>query len=405
MVAGLQALSFPMTPGYWHPLPKTTPYAFGESQRLKTTALSGSRTRLMKISPDMKKVTTLNEAGLCMWSADAVAALGHIGAKPAPSWCFPSSAFILVRDRQEFRKINKSGLLHTDTGDCVSRPNNRRNREGAFSDDSALIAFADGDSSASYISVYTTTTGNRVQRFECLKGNQDNLSFSKDSKLIAAIGNGMLCTWDVTSGQCRQQTMPESYVNASYLSITFSPDLDWAVGINLYNNTRVWRCATGRLIHDCYVPSLGLGAFDTDYIIVSSSTSLIYFWDFQTGIRLARTKNLYPHHGAVSFQPKSSQLLVGTGAVERSTILLSLVAPATGSALTIAGSPGRQFLLSTSELPADEFDAVLVSGSVVIIGYKRLGMSVVFGFSSARGSKPMADIHFIDHCNPIQSRR
>lgn len=79
--------------------------------------------------------------------------------------------------------------------------------------------------------------------------------------------NGILCTWDITSGQCRQQTMPESYVNASYL-ITFSPNLDWAAGINLYNEIRVWNCDTGTLIHDCYVPSLGLRTWDITYAII-----------------------------------------------------------------------------------------------------------------------------------------
>ncbi|CAH0046176.1 unnamed protein product [Clonostachys solani] len=394
-------------------------------------------THTITISPNSKKIATLDDAGLCMWSADTGECTWSYRCQANAKLLFsPNSAFILVQEKKEFGKINKSGLLHTDTGDCVSLNGQaQKSREGAFSNDSELLAFTDGDSSASYICVWRTTTGNCVQRFECPKGNWDNLSFSQDSKLIAGIGRGIICTWDITSGQCRQQTMPETYVNASYLSITFSPNLDWAAGINLYNEIRVWKCDTGKLIHDCYVPSLDLRTFDmtyaiifvpnSNYIIVSSSSGLIYVWDFQTGIRMARTKNLYPHHGAVSFQSESSQLLVGTGAVELVNLLpypLPNSPSSSSERLDKSIEPRRSgygisldyswitwdddnfFYLPLSYQP-DEFDAILVSGSVVIIGYKRLRKTVVFKFTSARGSKPVADIHFIDHCKPIPSRR
>jgi WD40 repeat protein len=346
----------------------------------------------------------------------------------------PNSAFILVQETQEFGKINKSGLLHTDTGDCVCfKGRAQKNLEGTFSHDSALIAFTDVGSSASYISVWRTTAGNCVGRFKCPRANWRNLSFSQDSKLVAAIGNGVLCTWDIASGQCRQQTMPESYVNGSYLSITFSANLDWAAGINLYDEIRVWKCDTGTLVYDDYVPLLDPETFDinyaiifvqnSNYIIVSYSTGLIYILDLQTGTWLVRTRNLYPNHGAVSFQPESSQLLVGTGVIEMVNLPPNPLpsAPSSSSeALHKSIKPRRSgygisldyswitwdddnfFYLPLSYQP-DEFDAILVSGSVVIIGYKRLSKTVVFKFSSARGSKPVADIHFIDHCNPTPS--
>ncbi|CAG9987652.1 unnamed protein product [Clonostachys byssicola] len=414
--------------------------SLGERKLHKTTyAIALDKTAYtITISPDLKKIATLDDAGLCMWSADTGDCMWSYQCRISSKLLFsPNSAFVLVQESEnQYKKARRIVLLHTDTGKFVHlQGQTQKNREGTFSNDSALIAFTDNnDGSAPYICICRTTTGNRVQRFECSKGDWDDwgsLTFSQDSKLIAAIGNGVLCTWDITSGQCLQQTRLKIYVYESYPSITFSPNLDWAAGISSENEFRVWNCDTGMFIHDDYVPSLDPKTFyrnytiifvpNSNYVVVSSFTGLIYVWDFQTGICMVRTQDLYPHHGAASFQPESSRLLVGTGAVELVNLPPNPLSSAPSSpsvALYEAIKPHRSgygisldyswitwdddnfFYLPVGYQP-DKHDAIVVSGSVVFIGYQRLRKTVVFKFSSARGCKPVADIRFIDHGTSI----
>ncbi|VUC36818.1 unnamed protein product [Clonostachys rosea] len=260
----------------------------------------------------------------------------------------------------------------------------RKYREGAFSNDSALIAFTDDDGSASYVGVWRTATGNCIRRFDSWKRTWDSLKFSQDSNLIAAIGGGIICTWDITSGQCRQQTTLETYTHANHPSVIFSPNLDWAMGINLGNKIR---------------PSSGR----------------IHVLDFQTGIEMVRVKNLYPHHAALSFQSQSSLLLVGTGAIELMNFPSSLSErlhesvkhrrSGYGISLDycwITWDDDNFFYLRPNYQP-NQYDTILISEPIIMISYTKLAKTVIFKFSSAKGSKPVADT-FIDHSDPVPSR-
>ena len=196
------------------------------------------------------------------------------------------------------------------------------NRHIAISPDGKWIATAGGESGKpSEVFIWDALTGNEVKVLRGLDSDINDVSFSPDSKLIAAATVRDLKIWELANGnELLSKQVSPSRGGKSSGRVLFSPDgrrLAW-VGSGPgapKSELKVWNLATGEelLIGKTQIQrSVAFSRDSTLITSVGSPATTVHLWDAATGNEVARlvSEKVQTH---VSFNPKGNRIAVVTG--------------------------------------------------------------------------------------------
>jgi eukaryotic-like serine/threonine-protein kinase len=195
-------------------------------------------------------------------------------------------------------------------------------RHLAFSPDGNWIATAGGETGKpSGVLIWDALTGNQEKVLLGLDSEIKGVSFSPDSKFIAATTLRGLKAWELATGnEVFAKQLPTGRGEKSVARLLFSPDgrrLAWAGSDTKGFDLKLWDVAKGEELLARKIGSLGSVAFSPNSSLITATSpgirpKTVHLWDVVSGKEVARLVSEQSQGQRLTFNPKGDRIAITT---------------------------------------------------------------------------------------------